>query len=208
VDVSDQKACAEAVRQAVALRGAPAWAIACAGIVWPIRFLDQSLAQFVDQMDTNYFGTLHFARAVVPTMIAGGGGKLVFIASGSAICGLYGYSGYGASKFALRGLAEALRVELHADGIDVTLAYPPDTRTPQLEAELARRSEITSRIADAGGVWQPEAVADRIVAAVLRRKFLVLPGAPLRLLYALQGLIAPFFRLWQQRIVLSILTRR
>jgi 3-dehydrosphinganine reductase len=207
VDVGSSEACADAVRSLVDEAGPPAWAIACAGVVRPLRFLDQPISAHQAQMQTNYFGSLHFAHAVVPPMIANGGGKLVFIASAAAICGVYGYTGYGASKFAVRGLAEALRVELCRAAIDVTLVYAPDTATPQLAAERTERSEITSRIAASGRVWQPEDVADTIIDSAENGRFLVTPGIAVRLLYALQGLIAPAFRLWQSRIAASLSSR-
>lgn len=47
--------------------------------------------------------------------------------------GIYGYTAYSASKFGLRGLAEALQQEVIADDIHVSLIFPPDTETPGLE---------------------------------------------------------------------------
>lgn len=46
--------------------------------------------------------------------------------------GIYGYVAYSASKFGLRGLAEALQQEVIADDIHVSLVFPPDTDTPGL----------------------------------------------------------------------------
>ena len=46
--------------------------------------------------------------------------------------GIYGYTAYSASKFALRGLAEALHHELIGHNIFVSLVFPPDTDTPGL----------------------------------------------------------------------------
>jgi 3-dehydrosphinganine reductase len=208
VDVGDSKACADAIRHSISKLGPPDWAIACAGVVRPIRFLDQPLSAHEEQMQTNYFGSLNFARAIVPAMIAGGGGRLVFVASAAAICGVYGYSGYGASKFAVRGLAEVLRVELRGEGIAVTLVYPPDTDTPQLTVERKERSVITARIADMGGVWQANDVADAIISGAKRGKFVVAPGLPVRLFQTWQGLAAPVFRLRQQRIIKSLTSPR
>ena len=207
VDVGDREACADVVRRAIGQGGPPSWAIACAGIVKPYRFLDQPFSAHQEQMQTNYFGSLNFAQAVVPPMIANGGGKLVFVSSAAAICGVYGYSGYGASKFAVRGLAESLRVELRPEGIAVTVVYAPDTDTPQLAAERAERSAITARIADAGGLWQPQAVADAVIGGALRGKFVVAPGLPVRLLHLLQGLVAPVFR-WRQDLIIAAMSPR
>jgi 3-dehydrosphinganine reductase len=47
--------------------------------------------------------------------------------------GIYGYTAYSASKFALRGLGEALQHEVITDNIHVSLIFPPDTETPGLE---------------------------------------------------------------------------
>lgn len=44
--------------------------------------------------------------------------------------GIYGYTAYSASKFGLRGMAEALQQEIIADNIHVSLIFPPDTETP------------------------------------------------------------------------------
>ena len=46
--------------------------------------------------------------------------------------GIYGYAAYSASKFALRGLAEALQQEVIAEDIHLSLIFPPDTETPGL----------------------------------------------------------------------------
>ena len=43
---------------------------------------------------------------------------------------IHGYTAYGASKWALRGLAEALQMEVKPFGIYVSVSYPPDTDTP------------------------------------------------------------------------------
>lgn len=44
--------------------------------------------------------------------------------------GIYGYGAYSATKYALRGLAEALRHEVVLDNIYVSLIFPPGTETP------------------------------------------------------------------------------
>ena len=52
---------------------------------------------------------------------------------------LYGYSAYSSSKFALRGLAEALQMEVKSYNILVSVSFPPDTDTPQLQGEIPHR---------------------------------------------------------------------
>lgn len=63
-------------------------------------------------MDVNYLGTVYVTRAVVPQMKARRAGRIVFVSSQAGQLGLYGYTGYSASKFALRGFAEALQMEV------------------------------------------------------------------------------------------------
>ena len=63
-------------------------------------------------IDINYMGTVHVTRAVVPSMKRNQHGRIVFISSQAGQIGLYGYTAYSGSKFALRGLAEALYMEV------------------------------------------------------------------------------------------------
>jgi 3-dehydrosphinganine reductase len=199
VDVGQRKACLDAVQQAVMDLGAPGWAIANAGIAVPGEFLTQSLDAHEAQMSVNYMGALYFAKAVTPAMTPGG--KLVFVSSGAAFFGVYGYSAYAPSKFAMRGLAEVLRVELAPRGIHVTLAYPPDTDTPMLEAENRVKPEITKKISESGGLWSSLDVAKAILKGADRGRFAVTPGAQMTALLWLHSLLAPALRRWQAGIV-------
>ena len=86
-------------------------------------------------MATNYFGTLHVIKAVTPGMIDRGSGHIVNICSLGGFLGVFGYSAYCASKYAVRGLSDVLRAELRPYGIHFSVVYPPDTDTPQLAYE-------------------------------------------------------------------------
>lgn len=63
-------------------------------------------------MAVNYLGTVYPTRAVVPTMKERRIGRIVFVSSQAGQVGVFGYSAYSATKFALRGLAEALQMEV------------------------------------------------------------------------------------------------
>ncbi|MER2536872.1 MAG: SDR family oxidoreductase [Rhizobiaceae bacterium] len=200
-DVGRREACGAAVGAALDAFGAPAFAIANAGVATPGRFLDQPVEDHEAQMATNYFGSLYFARALAPAMAAKGGGKLVFVSSGAAFFGIYGYSAYAPSKFALRGLAEVLRVELAPHGIGVTVAYPPDTDTPQLAAEALTKPPATKAITAGGGLFSAERVAAAILAGARRNRFVVAPGFQMAFLNASHSLLAPALRLYQASVV-------
>jgi 3-dehydrosphinganine reductase len=200
-DVRLEGSCRAAVEQAIDANGRPDWAVACAGIVKPGVFRTLSLDDHRAQFETNFVGSLNFSHAVVPAMIEHGGGKLIFVGSGAALIGIYGYSGYCPSKFAVRGLAEVLRVELREHGISVILAHPPDTNTPMLEYEAPLRPRPTEEIAGVAGVWEPHQVALAIIQGAKKNRFLVVPGVQLRLLSFLHSLIAPGFRVYQGWVV-------
>ncbi len=198
-DVADAAALEAAVQQAHAKHGAPDYVIASAGIAEPGHFTEQPLQSHQDQMATNYFGALHLAQAAVPHMASGG--RLVFIGSGAGFFGIHGYAAYAPTKFALRGLAEVLRVELKPQGITVTLAYPPDTDTPQLAAEARTKPAATKEITASGGLWQPEAVAQAILKGADKGRFAVAPGVQMKALLWLHSLLGPALRRWQDGIV-------
>jgi 3-dehydrosphinganine reductase len=200
-DVRNAPNLQEAVDTAIEAMGKPGWAISSAGIVQPGRFLDQSLDAYEEQIRTNYLGSLYFAKAISPYMVANKTGRLVFISSGAAFVGLFGYSSYGPSKFAVRGLAECLRVELRPHGISVTLVCPGDTDTPQHATELLTRPKVTSYLAGDGKLLTADAVAEKLVHEAIRSRFLVTFGLQLRLLGRMHSLIAPVVRTYQNLLV-------
>lgn len=197
VDVGDWVACEATVTRLIAAYGAPAWLIASAGMARPGLFLEQPLEDHVAQLQVNYLGTLHLLRAAAPAMARAGAGRIVLVSSGAAFLGIYGLSAYAPSKFAVRGLAEILRLELSDCGISVTLACPPDTDTPQLVEEQRTKPALTRRISSTAGVWSAEAVASAMIDAALKRRFLVGPGWAIRALASFHSLIGPIFRLRQ-----------
>lgn len=198
VDVGDDKACKRAVEAAIASFGPPSWAIACAGIVEPGHFRDLSAQSHENQLRTNFLGSLNFARAVTPQLKAGQRSHLIFVSSGAAFAGIYGYSAYAPSKFAVRALAEILTVELAADGVVVSLVMPADTDTPQLRAEIPLRPAVTRHLAGKSRVWQPEHVARRIIRLASRNRFLITFGPHLHALAWLHSMIGSGFRQWQR----------
>lgn len=200
-DVRDADSLSQAIASAVESYGTPDWGISSAGIVIPGTFMNQSLRDHEDQWRTNYLGSLQFTHFVLPHLEKSERARLVLIASGAAFAGLYGYSSYGPTKFAVRGLAESLRVELRPRKVSVTVAFPGDTDTPQLHAERSLRPDVTRKLASSGGVMSPEAVARGIIAAAERGDFQVTFGWQLRMLARTHSLIAPVLRSYQDWLV-------
>jgi 3-dehydrosphinganine reductase len=200
-DVRDAEGLREAITSAVDGFGAPDWGISSAGIVIPGTFVNQSLRDHEDQWRTNYLGSLQFTHFILPHLERTPRPRLVLIASGAAFAGLYGYSSYGPAKFAVRGLAESLRVELKPRNVSVTIAFPGDTDTPQLQAERKLRPTVTNQMASSGGVMSPDTVARGIIAAAERGDFQVTFGWQLRMLARTHSLIAPLLRSYQDWLV-------
>lgn len=100
------------------------------------RFAAQTPRDMEQCMQTNYLGAVYVSQAAWPLLKAAGG-QLSFVSSVAGYLGLYGYTGYAPTKFALTGLAECLRMEASDDNIRVSVIYPPDTDTPMLQYEHA-----------------------------------------------------------------------
>ncbi|OME79103.1 short-chain dehydrogenase [Paenibacillus sp. FSL A5-0031] len=76
------------------------------------------------QFDTNFFGTVAVTKAVLPHMRVRSQGKIINVSSGAGILGFSNTGAYSASKFALEGFSEALRLELLPFSIPVVLVEP------------------------------------------------------------------------------------
>ncbi|HEX3726914.1 MAG TPA: SDR family oxidoreductase [Pirellulales bacterium] len=90
---------------------------------------DTSTAEAQAQFETNFFGVLRVCRAALPIMRRQGAGAIVNISSLAAVQGLPFSGLYSASKFALEGLSESLRLETRHLGIRIMLVEPGDFRT-------------------------------------------------------------------------------
>ena len=193
-DVAHEAALVAAIRTAEAVHGPVDVLITSAGVARPGYFAEIPVTVFERTMAVNYFGTLYAVKAVCASMCARGRGKIVLISSGAGLVGLFGYTAYAPSKFALRGLAESLRGELKPAGVSVTIVYPPDTDTPQLAEENLTKPEETKALTAAGGLWTADAVARVTLEGVRRGRFSVTPGVQLTALAWLHSLIAPVLR--------------
>lgn len=201
LDVRDAEACDAIIRLIGDAEGRIDWLITSAGIAEPGLFKDLDLDHHRRQMEINYFGTLHLVRPTVEIMRRQGNGRITLVSSGAAFVGIAGYSAYAPGKSALRVLAEALEVELAGEGIAVSIAFPPDTDTPQLAAENRTKPAVTKAITSGGGVMTAEAVATHIVNGALAGKFMLTPGALMRAFGWLHSLYGPLFRRQQKRLM-------
>lgn len=190
-DVSVQQQAEQAVQQCVAELGAPNKLITSAGIAVPGYFQELPIENFERTMQVNFFGNLYIIKAAAPILMEEGDGHIVIVSSGAALSGIFGYTSYGASKFALRGFAEALRCEMKPHGINVSIAYPPDTDTPQLHEENKTKPIETKNISGNAKLMTADAVASCIIKGVQKNKFAIAPNFEIKALTWLHSLINP-----------------
>ena len=141
-------------------------------------------------------GTAYAVHAVYEGMVSRRRGSIMMISSGAALIGIYGYTGYCASKSALAGFAEALSAEAAHHGLNVSIAFPPDTLTPQYHREMTMRPPEAELLMGTVSPWKVERVASRIVSAIDRKQGKVYFGFSLVALGYLGPLIKPFLMRW------------
>ena len=165
-DVSNEKECEVVARKV----GEIDVLVNCAGLSYPKELEQLSVSQIQTMVNTNLLGSIFLTRNALPSMKKRRKGVVVFVASQAAQCGLYGYSVYSATKFALRGLAEALAMELKPFGIDVCVCYPPDTNTEAYKRENEMKPAAT-RLMSESGLMEPHQVAEAMRLGVEGRNF-------------------------------------
>ena len=194
VDVSQPEALRAALDAVVAQGGPCDVLFTAAGSSHPGYFEQLDDAVFRDQMEVDYFGTLHAIRAVVPAMIERGRGHVVTVSSTAGLIGVFGYTAYGPAKYAVRGLAETLRSELAPHGIVVACAYPPDTRTPGFDAENELKPPETERVSAAIKPREAEHVARAIVRGIEKDRLVITADTQTAALARAAGLLGPYVR--------------
>lgn len=152
--------------------------------------VEEASAQEVErQFATNVFGVLNVTRAVLPHMRRAGKGHVINISSIGGYAAYAGWGVYGATKFAVEGLTEALAMELAPLGIHATVVEPGFFRTDFLdESSLVRtRQELSDYAATVGAMRDFSASANHQQPGdpmKLSRALLVLadsPNPPVRL---------------------------
>ena len=90
---------------------------------------DVKLDELRQQFETNFFGHVALTKAVLPVMRQQRSGHIIMVSSISGLHGAFSVSTYAASKFALEGWSESLRLEVNALGIKVVLVEPGAYKT-------------------------------------------------------------------------------
>jgi short-subunit dehydrogenase len=135
-DVADEGSMARATSRISTEFGTPDIVVANAGVGLDALFTKTTDEALLKVFDVNVFGLVRTVRPFVDPMVERGSGRILLISSIVGKRGIPYYSAYSASKFALHGMAEALRAELWGSGVTVGLVCPGSTETEFQENAL------------------------------------------------------------------------
>ena len=160
-----------------------------AGLAIPGAVEDLSREILQRQFDTNLFGTLELTNAVLPIMRRQGHGRIVMVSSILGRVAVPWRGAYNASKFALEGITDTLRLELRGSGLYISLVNPGPVRSrfrdnslanfdawvdtsasPHRERYAQLRAETGARKDRQPFTVEPEAVARKIAHALESRR--------------------------------------
>ncbi|MBC7252356.1 MAG: SDR family oxidoreductase [Actinobacteria bacterium] len=176
MDVTDHRQVMEVLEETVREFGPPDVLINCAGRAYPNYFENITYEQFDETMKVHAYGAWNTVSALYPHMKEKGG-YIVNTSSVLGFMGIFGYTDYAASKFAVVGFSEALRSEARRHGIGVSVLCPPDTDTPGFAVENLTKPPETRAISEGGGLLQPGEVAEALLRGMKKGVFLIGPGS-------------------------------
>jgi 3-hydroxybutyrate dehydrogenase len=136
-------------------------------------FLKMSGDHALKMMEINYLGAVFCMQAVLPGMMENGFGRIVNVASTSALKGYAYVTGYAASKHAVLGMTRCVALETAKTGVTVNAVCPGFTETDMVVRSVAKIVEKTGRTEDEargelaknnpqGRLIQPEEVANAV----------------------------------------------
>jgi NAD(P)-dependent dehydrogenase (short-subunit alcohol dehydrogenase family) len=206
VDVSDRQAMCTFAEEVHAQREAVDILVNNAGVGHGGGFLETSLEDWDWLVSINLMGVVHGCHFFIPAMVRRGGwGHVVNLSSGAGFVAGPKVAAYGATKYAVLGLTEALRQELRPHGIGVTAVCPGIIATSIVETGRMRgelgEPEVKERVlqmyrqAKSG----PDKVATAILKAVVGNRAVVPVSKEAWISYYLKRLLprfAPRFQAW------------
>lgn len=176
-DVADEAACRALVERAVAEHGRLDTLLLNAGISMWARFEEMAtLAPLEEIMQVNFFGSVYPTYHALPHLRESRG-RIVGVASLTGKTGVPTRSGYAASKHAMAGFFDTLRIELAGSGVTVTMAYPDFVAT-----EIRQRAygpdgrPLGASPVEEGKVMPADECARLVLRAAARRRREVVMG--------------------------------
>ncbi len=175
LDVTSFESVQKTLSDCIKKYGTPYFVMNFAGQARP-GFIDQlDMHEYRNMMELNYFGTLNVIKALSKNLMAQKKGHVVTCSSMAGFLGLFGYTGYCASKFAVIGFSEALKREWAPYGIKVSVLCPPNTKTPGLQEENKTKPAEVLATEEKATVVEPDFVAKNLMNRLPTGEFLIVP---------------------------------
>ncbi len=169
-DVSDDEQCKKLIDQTLRSFGALDILVNNAGISMRANFTDVDLRVLEKLMNTNFWGSVYCTKFALPHLLEKGG-TIVGISSICGITPLPGRSGYVASKHALDGFLETIRVENMVRGLHVLLVHPGFTSSNIRQLALDRDGMPQIHTPkNEGKLMSAERVAEEVAEGIIHRK--------------------------------------
>ena len=169
-DVSREEDCRNLIERTVEKYGTIDILVNNAGLSMRASFADVDLKVLHRLMDVNFWGTVYCTKYALPYLIAQKG-TLIGVSSVAGFHGLPGRTGYSASKFAVHGLLETIRIENLKKGLHVMIIAPGFTSTEiRKHALTASGEEQGESPRDEGKLMPPEFVAKWVLKGIRKRK--------------------------------------
>ena len=163
LDVTSESGWRQAVATTVGRFGSLTALVNNAGVLHRASIDDESADGFEKAWRINCLGAFLGIRAALDPLRAAKGAAIVNTCSTGAIRPFPNHIAYGSSKWALRGLTQAVAAELAPAGIRVNAVFPGPIATPMLDADTQARLAATSV---SGRIGQPSEVADAVAFLV------------------------------------------
>jgi len=169
-DVSNENDCRTLMEETVKRFGRIDVLINNAGISMRAAFEDVDLKVIRQLMEVNFYGTVYCSKYALPYLLETKG-SLVGVISIAGYVGLPGRTGYSASKFAIRGFLDTLRIETLKKGLHVLVAAPGFTASEVRKVALTNDgSQQGETPRDESKMMSSEECARHIVGAIKKRK--------------------------------------
>lgn len=169
-DVSIEEDCKNLIAQSIEKFKTIHILINNAGISMRALFADLDLAVLKQVMDINFWGTVYCSKYAMPYLLKEKG-SVLGVSSIAGIKGLPGRTGYSASKFAMNGFMEALRIENLKTGLHVGVICPGYTASNIRNAALNKDAKQQAESPfDESKLMPAETVADYMVEMVIKRQ--------------------------------------
>lgn len=175
-DVTNETECKNLIDQAVTKFGHIDILVNNAGVSMRALFKDVDLKVIRHLMDVNFWGTVYCTKFALPYLLESKG-SVVGVSSIAGFHGLPGRCGYSASKFAMHGFLETLRIENLKNGLHVMIAAPGFTATNvRFSALTADGTPQGMSPRDEKNMMTPEEVAKIIVKGIVKRRRNIIMG--------------------------------